>query len=75
MPEGGSLLYMNLTMILDGHTGVEHTLPIPRLYKDTVELCAKSNVGYTPTLIVGYGGCRASTTGISTRTSGRTSAC
>ena len=55
-PEGGSLLYMNQTHILDGHTGVEHSLPVPRLYKDTIELFAKSTVGYTPTLIVGYGG-------------------
>ena len=36
VPEGGSLLYMNQTQILDGHTGVEHSLPVPRLYKDTV---------------------------------------
>jgi imidazolonepropionase-like amidohydrolase len=42
--------------VLDGHTGVEHSLPVPRIYKDTVELFAKSKVGYTPTLIVGYGG-------------------
>ena len=56
VPEGGSLLYMNQTQILDGHTGVEHSLPVPRLYKDTVQLFAKSGVGYTPTLIVGYGG-------------------
>jgi imidazolonepropionase-like amidohydrolase len=56
VPEGGSLLYMNQTHILDGHTGVEHSLPVPRLYKDTVEVFAKSKVGYTPTLIVGYGG-------------------
>ena len=56
VPEGGSLLYMNQTHILDGHTGVEHSLPVPRLYKDTIELFAKSTVGYTPTLIVGYGG-------------------
>jgi imidazolonepropionase-like amidohydrolase len=56
VPEGGSLLYMNQTHILDGHTGVEHSLPVPRLYKDTVQLFAKSTVGYTPTLIVGYGG-------------------
>ena len=56
VPEGGSLLYMNQTHILDGHTGVEHSLPVPRLYKETVELFAKSTVGYTPTLIVGYGG-------------------
>jgi imidazolonepropionase-like amidohydrolase len=56
VPEGGSLLYMNETMVLDGHTGVEHSLPVPRLYKDVVSLLAKSRSGYTPTMIVGYGG-------------------
>jgi imidazolonepropionase-like amidohydrolase/Tol biopolymer transport system component len=56
VPEGGSLLYMNLTHITDGHTGVEHSLPVPNLYKDVVTLFGKSKVGYTPTLIVGYGG-------------------
>jgi hypothetical protein len=56
VPEGGSLVYMNETQILDGHTGVEHSLPVPHLYKDVVELFAKSKSGYTPTLIVGYGG-------------------
>ncbi|HXW08407.1 MAG TPA: amidohydrolase family protein [Vicinamibacterales bacterium] len=56
VPEGGSLLYMNQTHVIDGHTGVEHSLPVPRIYKDTVELFARSGVGYTPTLIVGYGG-------------------
>ena len=56
VPEGGSLLYMNQTHVLDGHTGVEHSLPVPRLYKDTIELFAKSKSGYTPTAIVGYGG-------------------
>jgi len=56
VPEGGSLLYMNETMVLDGHTGVEHSLPVPALYKDVVTLFAKSGTGYTPTMIVGYGG-------------------
>jgi imidazolonepropionase-like amidohydrolase len=56
VPEGGSLLYMNQTHVLDGHTGVEHSLPVPRIYKDTVELFARTKAGYTPTLIVGYGG-------------------
>ena len=42
VPEGGSLLYMNQTHVLDGHTGVEHSLPVPRIYKDTIELFAKS---------------------------------
>ncbi|HJR57889.1 MAG TPA: amidohydrolase family protein [Vicinamibacterales bacterium] len=56
VPEGGSLLYMNQTHVLDGHTGIEHSLPVPRIYKDTIELFARSKSGYTPTLIVGYGG-------------------
>ena len=56
VPEGGSLLYFNETMVLDGHTGVEHSLPVPRLYRDVLTLFAKSRVGYTPTMIVGYGG-------------------
>jgi imidazolonepropionase-like amidohydrolase/Tol biopolymer transport system component len=56
VPEGGSLLYMNNTHVLDGHTGVEHSLPVPVIYKDVVTLFAKSKSGYTPTLIVGYGG-------------------
>jgi imidazolonepropionase-like amidohydrolase/Tol biopolymer transport system component len=56
VPEGGSLLYMNETHVLDGHTGVEHSLPVPRIYKDVVELFARSRSGYTPTMIVGYGG-------------------
>jgi imidazolonepropionase-like amidohydrolase/Tol biopolymer transport system component len=56
VPEGGSLLYYNETMIMDGHTTVEHSLPVPKLYKDVVTLFAKSKTGYTPTLIVDYGG-------------------
>jgi imidazolonepropionase-like amidohydrolase/Tol biopolymer transport system component len=56
VPEGGSLLYQNLTQVLDGHTGVEHSLPVPNLYNDVVTLFARSQVGYTPTMIVGYGG-------------------
>jgi Tol biopolymer transport system component/imidazolonepropionase-like amidohydrolase len=56
VPEGGSLLYQNLTQIIDGHTGIEHNLPVPKLYRDVVTLFSKTKVGYTPTLIVGYGG-------------------
>ena len=56
VPEGGSLFYMNTSQILDGHTTVEHSLPVPKLYKDIVTLFGKSKTGYTPTLIVGYGG-------------------
>ncbi len=56
VPEGGSTFYHNITMIMDGHTGVEHNIPVAPVYKDVLELWGHSNVGYTPTLIVNYGG-------------------
>jgi len=56
VPEGGSTFYSNMTMIFDGHTGVEHNIPIAPVYKDIIELWSNSNTGYTPTLIVNYGG-------------------
>ncbi len=56
VPEGGSLLYMDETFVYDGHTGLEHSLPVPVLYDDVVNLYGRSRTGYTPTLIVGYGG-------------------
>ena len=55
-PEGGSFFYHNLSMIADGHTGVEHNLPVAPLYDDVIQLWAKTNTGNTPTLIVNYGG-------------------
>ncbi len=56
VPEGGSTYFYNMTHILDGHTGIEHAIPVAPLYKDAVTLLAKSKTGYTPTLVVGYGG-------------------
>ncbi|WP_178984291.1 amidohydrolase family protein [Winogradskyella helgolandensis] len=56
IPEGGSTFYHNITMVMDGHTGVEHNIPVAPVYKDVLELWGNSNVGYTPTLIVNYGG-------------------
>ena len=56
VPEGGSLVYNNMTMVLDGHTGVEHSLPVPVVYDDLAQLFGQSSTGYTPTLVVGYGG-------------------
>ncbi|WP_460219244.1 amidohydrolase family protein [Psychroserpens sp. MEBiC05023] len=56
VPEGGSTFYHNITMVMDGHTGVEHNIPVAPVYKDVLELWGNSNVGYTPTLIVNYGG-------------------
>ena len=55
VPEGGSLYDLNMTMIMDGHTGIEHSIPIGRIYEDTRQLWKATEVGYTPTLIVGFG--------------------
>ncbi len=43
-------------MILDGHTGIEHNLPVAPLYEDVLQLWAATDAGYTPTLVVSYGG-------------------
>ncbi|MFV0388004.1 MAG: amidohydrolase family protein [Pyrinomonadaceae bacterium] len=56
VPEGGGKLQQNITMIVDGHTGLEHSIPIARGYKDLTTLWAATKVGYTPTFIVSYGG-------------------
>jgi imidazolonepropionase-like amidohydrolase len=56
VPEGGSTFFYNMTHILDGHTGVEHNIPVAPLYDDALTLFAASKTGYTPTLIVNFGG-------------------
>jgi imidazolonepropionase-like amidohydrolase len=55
-PEGGSMLQQNLSQMVDGHTGIEHAIPVAELRRDAIKLAAESGTGYTPTLIVGYGG-------------------
>jgi len=54
--EGGLDLKLDLTHALDGFNGNEHSLPIVPLYRDVVEVFAQSGIGYTPTLLVNYGG-------------------
>jgi Tol biopolymer transport system component/imidazolonepropionase-like amidohydrolase len=56
VPEGGGDLEMDMTFILDGHTTIEHALPITPLRNDVVTLLARSKTAYTPTLLVAYGG-------------------
>lgn len=56
VPEGGSFFYHNLSMVADGHTGVEHNLPVAPLYDDVVRFWAQTRTHNTPTLIVNYGG-------------------
>ncbi|RJP38587.1 MAG: amidohydrolase [Phycisphaerales bacterium] len=56
VPEGGSLFQHNMSMILDGHTGIEHAIPVAAAYQDVMGLWSASGTGYTPTMVVGYGG-------------------
>ncbi len=56
VPEGGSTLNQNLAQIIDGHTTVEHNLPLANLYADVIQLWSQTGVGYTPTFLVSYGG-------------------
>lgn len=56
VPEGGALFQHNMTMVVDGHTSVEHTVPVANIYNDVAQLWGPSQSGYTPTLGVAYGG-------------------
>jgi imidazolonepropionase-like amidohydrolase len=54
--EGGSLFGMDMTLIADGNTTLEHNIPQARLYEDVLDFFGGTRVGYTPTLGVTYGG-------------------
>lgn len=56
VPEGGANFQHNMTMVVDGHTGLEHSLPIANVYDDVIQLWSATDVGYTPTFVVAYGG-------------------
>jgi len=56
VPEGGAKFYHNMTMVADGHTGVEHALPIANVYDDVNQFWSQTEVGYSPTFGVAYGG-------------------
>lgn len=56
VPEGGAKFYHNMNMITDGHTGIEHALPIAKVYDDVKQFWSQTEVGYTPTFVVAYGG-------------------
>jgi len=56
--EGGSLYHMDMSLIADGNTSLEHNLPVAAIYDDVVQMYSQTNVAYTPTLSVTYGGVR-----------------
>lgn len=54
--EGGLRAQYDLTLAIDGYSGLEHSFPIYPIYDDVVTLFAESGIVYTPTLLVAYGG-------------------
>lgn len=54
--EGGLDFKQNLTQVIDGYPGHEHSFPVFPLYKDVIDMVAFSKTTYTPTLLVAYGG-------------------
>ena len=54
--EGGSNYHMDMSMVADGNTSIEHNLPVSSIYDDVIEMYAGSQVALTPTLAVTYGG-------------------
>lgn len=54
--EGGALFHQDMNLIVDGITGIEHNIPTLNIYEDVVQLWSQTDVGYTPTLVVTFGG-------------------
>jgi hypothetical protein len=54
--EGGLDFKLELTHVIDGYPGVEHSLPIDPIYNDVIKLFRASQTTNTPTLLVSYGG-------------------
>lgn len=54
--EGALNMKLNMTMLIDGYPGQEHNFPITPIYRDVIKTVAESQMAYTPTLLVTYGG-------------------
>jgi Tol biopolymer transport system component len=49
--EGGQDFLQSMTTVLDGFTGIEHQFEPGHLYRDVIELVARSKTAYTPTML------------------------
>ncbi len=54
--EGALDLKLNLTQMIDGYSGHEHSLPIIPIHDDVAQFVARTETFYTPTILVAYGG-------------------
>ena len=57
--EGGSLFGMDLNLVADGNSTLEHNIPVDVMYDDVLQFFSQSQTNYTPTLVVTYGGLAA----------------
>ncbi|SMQ64566.1 Imidazolonepropionase [Altererythrobacter xiamenensis] len=54
--EGGSLFGMDMNLVADGNSTVEHNVPVDIFYEDVLQFFGPSGTNYTPTIVVTYGG-------------------
>jgi imidazolonepropionase-like amidohydrolase/Tol biopolymer transport system component len=54
--EGGSLFGMDMNLVADGNSTLEHNVPVDVFYEDVLQFFGQGNTNYTPTLVVTYGG-------------------
>ncbi|MFA9199660.1 MAG: amidohydrolase family protein [Cypionkella sp.] len=54
--EGGSLYGMDMNLIADGNSTLEHNVPVETFYGDVLQFWRQAQTNYTPTLVVTYGG-------------------
>jgi len=54
--EGALDWKLNLSQLIDGYPGHEHSFPIYPIYDEVVNVVAESKMAVTPTLLVSYGG-------------------
>ena len=54
--EGGSLYGMDMNLVADGNSTLEHNVPLETFYEDVLQFFGQSDTNNTPTLVVTYGG-------------------
>ncbi len=54
--EGALDMKLDLSQMIDGYSGHEHSLPLQPIYNDVIQFVAKTKTYYTPTILVAYGG-------------------
>jgi len=45
--EGGSLYHMDMSLVADGNSSLEHNLPVSAIYDDVVQMFSQTEVAYT----------------------------